>query len=86
MAHPAFKIALLAGAVGLAATGFARADCESDLIQLEDAFKAPNLAVDAKAALEVAKSKAVAALKKDDDAACHAAVDEGLTKAGMKLK
>jgi hypothetical protein len=86
MVHKILAIALLSGTVGLSATGLARADCESDLIQLEEAFKAPNLSTDAKAALEVAKKNAVAALKKDDDVACHKAVEEGVAKAGLKMK
>jgi len=80
------KIALCAVAIGLAATGVARADCESDLLQLEAAFKTPNLAAPARAALDGAKPIAVAALKKDDDAACHKAVADGLNKAGIALK
>jgi hypothetical protein len=86
MNHAVFKIALLAAGLVFAASGAARADCESDLLQLEAAFQSPNLSTDAKAALEAAKTKAVAALKKDDDATCHAAVAEGLTKAGIKIK
>jgi hypothetical protein len=86
MAYDILRTALLAATIGIAGTGFAWADCESDLIQLEEAFKAPNLTPDATAALETAKTQAVAALKKDDDGACHKAVDQGLTKAGLKLK
>ena len=37
------KIILLSVTLGLAATAVARADCESDLIQLEGAYKTPNL-------------------------------------------
>jgi len=77
--------ALLASCLGLVATG-ASADCESDLVQLEAAFKAPNLSPQAKTALEAAKAAAVAALKKDDDKACHKAVAEGLAKAGMTMQ
>ena len=83
---PSLKLALIAATVGFVTTGAALADCESDLIQLEAAYTVPNLTADAKAALDIAKEKAVAALKKDDDAACHKAIDEGMTKAGMKLK
>jgi hypothetical protein len=79
-------IALLSVAFGVAAGSVARADCESDLIQLEQALKAPNLTAIGKAALDEASTKAVAAMKKDDDAACHTAVSEGMTKAGMTLK
>lgn len=64
----------------------ARADCESDLKQLEHAFTTSNLTATAKTALDSAKVKAVAALKKDDDKTCHAAVAEGLSKAGIKMK
>ena len=79
------KLALLASAIGLAATGVARADCESDLKQLEAAYKTPNLSAGAKSALDGAKVAAVAALKKDDDKTCHTAVADAMTKAGMKL-
>jgi len=86
MTHNILKAVLLSATIGVAATGVARADCESDLIQLEKAFKAPNLTAAAKIALDDAKTKAVSALKKDDDAACHKAIVEGMTKAGMTLK
>lgn len=81
-----WNFALCSVAIGLAATSIARADCESDLIQLEQAFKTPTLAAEAKTALDEAKPLAVAALKKDDDAACHKAVLDGMAKAGMTLK
>ena len=45
------KIAFLAVAVLIATAAIARADCESDLIQLQDAYKAPNLTADGKAAV-----------------------------------
>ena len=64
----------------------ARADCESDMNQLEAALKTPNLSADAKAALDDARVKSVAAMKKDDDATCHKAIAEALPKAGLKLK
>jgi hypothetical protein len=80
------KVILCSAVVGLAATEIARADCERDLIQLEQAFKTPNLAPSAKAALDEARPVAVAALKKDDDATCHKAIVDGMTKAGMTLK
>lgn len=80
------KNALLSATIGVALTGAARADCERDLLQLEQAFKAPNLSTVAKTALDDAKTKAVAALKKDDDKTCHNAIADGMTKAGLKLK
>jgi hypothetical protein len=86
MSRNFWKVILCSAAIGLAATGIARADCERDLIQLEQAFKAPNLAANAKAVLEEAKPVAVAALKKDDDATCHKAIADAMTKAGMTLK
>ncbi len=86
MTHSLIKAALLTAAVGLAATTAARADCESDLKQLEHAFATPKLAASAKMALDEAKVKAVAALKKDDDKTCHASIADGLSKAGIKMK
>ena len=80
------KIVLLSATIGIAVAGVARADCESDLIQLENAYKKPDLAAPAKASLDAAKTKAVAAMKKDDDKTCHAAVSEGLKKAGIAMK
>jgi hypothetical protein len=85
MSRNFWNVALCSVAIGLAATSIARADCESDLIQFEQAFKTPNLAANAKAALDDAKPLAVAALKKDDDAACHKAIADGMAKAGMAL-
>lgn len=86
MRHNLLKLVLLSATIGIAATSIARADCESDLIQLEQAFKAPNLTADAKLALDDAKTKAVSAFKTDDDATCHKIIAQGLTKAGMTLK
>lgn len=86
MTNSMLKAVLLSATIGIAATGVARADCESDLLQLEQALKIPNLTPTAKAALDEAKTKAVAAMKKDDDKTCHGAIDQGMTKAGMKLK
>ncbi|TAJ28565.1 hypothetical protein [Bosea sp. (in: a-proteobacteria)] len=85
MTHSLIKAAYLTVAVGIAATTAARADCESDLKQLEHAFTTPNLAAPAKTALDEAKVKAVAALRKDDDKTCHSAVAEGLNKANLKM-
>ena len=80
------KLLLLSAAIGIGATTAARADCESDLLQLETAFKATTLTPVAKTALEEAKTKAVAALKKDDDKSCNIAIKTGMTKAGLTLK
>ena len=78
-------IALVAGTIGFGFTA-ARADCESDMIQLETALKAPKLTPDAKTALDDARMKSVAAMKKDDDATCHKVIADALPKAGMTLK
>jgi hypothetical protein len=86
MHHRSPKIVFLAVAALIATAAIARADCESDLIQLQDAYKAPNLTADGKTALDEAKSKAVSALKKDEDAACHKSIAEAMTKAGLKLQ
>lgn len=86
MTRTVLKIALLAATFGIAATGIARADCESDMIQLEQAYKTPNLAAPAKAALDEAKTKSVEAMKKDDDTGCHKAIADALPKAGLTLK
>ncbi len=84
MTNHLVKILLLSSAIGLAAGSVARADCESDLVQLEAAYATPNLTPVQKSALDEAKPIAVAALKKDDDAKCHIAIAESLTKAGIK--
>ena len=86
MTNHLVKIILLSATLGLAVTSIARADCESDLIQLEAAYKTPNLTPVQKAALDEAKTKAVVALKADNDKACNAAVVDGMTKAGLKMK
>ena len=86
MTRNLIKLALLSATIGLAATSIARADCESDLIQLEAAYKTPNLTPVQKTALDEAKTKAVAALKADNDKTCNAAIVEGMTKAGLKMK
>ena len=58
----------------------------ADLIQLEQAYKTPNLTAAATSALDEAKTKALAAFKTDDDDTCHKAIADGMTKAGMTLK
>ena len=86
MTNPHLKIILLSAVLAVATASVARADCESDLKQLEQAFKTPSLKPEAKAALDEAKAKAVPALKEDDDKTCHTAIAEGMTKAGLTLK
>ena len=86
MWHRLPRLLLLSAAAVVAAAGAARADCEADLIQLEQAYKAPKLTGEARQALDGAKTKAVSALKKDDDATCHEAIADGMSKAGMTLR
>ena len=86
MTNKLVKIVLLSATMGIIAATVARADCESDLLQLEAAYKTPSLTPVQKTSLDEAKTKAVAALKKDDDKNCNAAIVEGMTKAGLKMK
>lgn len=84
---PKFLLSIgLAAATTLTMAAAARADCESDLVQLEDAYKAPALTPAARAVLDDAKTTSVSALKKDDDAACHRAIADALGKIGAPLK
>jgi hypothetical protein len=86
MRHVPAKTALVSAAILFAAIGSARADCESDMFQLEAAMKTPNLSADAKSGLDDAATKATEAMKKDDDAACHQAIADAMSKAGLPLK
>lgn len=86
MRYASLSTLMLAAAMGTLAAGAARADCESDMIQLEQAMKAPNLTPAATSALNDAKDKSVSAMRKDDDKGCHDAIAAALPKAGMTLK
>ena len=86
MWHRFPRLLLLSAAAVVAAAGAARADCEDDLLQLEQAFKTPNLSATGKAALEDAKTKAVSAMKKDDDATCRRVIADAMAKAGLTFK
>lgn len=78
--------ALLALALSVLAVGAARADCESDMLQLEDAMKAPNQTPEVRAAYEAGAAEAASAMRKDDDGTCHQAIADALAKAGKALK
>lgn len=78
--------AALAVAVLLAGAGAARADCESDMLQLEDAMKAPDQTPAVKAAYDDAAKKSASAMRKDDDDTCHKVIGDALAKAGKTLK
>ena len=64
----------------------ARADCESDMLQLEDAMKAPGQTPEVQAAYKDGATKAASAMRKDDDATCHKAIADALAKGGKSLK
>jgi hypothetical protein len=85
MTRTSLTLALAALALG-ACTALARADCESDMIQLETALKTPNLTPGGKTALQDASVKSVAAMKKDDDDTCHRVIADAMLKAGLTLK
>lgn len=78
--------ALLALALSVAAAGAAHADCESDMLQLEDAMKAPNQTPEVKAAYDAGAAKAASAMRKDDDQTCHKAIADALATSGKALK
>lgn len=83
MSHKFLKLLIVSAAMAVGATGMARADCEADLTQLEEAMATPNLSADAKAILDEAGAAGAAAMKKDDDETCNKAVMAGLAKAGL---
>jgi hypothetical protein len=80
------RVILGSCALAVSASQIARADCESDMVQLEEAYKTPGLSAEAKAALDKAKTKSVAAMKKDDDTGCHQAIADSMSKAGIPIK
>ncbi|MFI5013883.1 MAG: hypothetical protein ACHQAY_16205 [Hyphomicrobiales bacterium] len=78
------KLIALLAIIGAASVGTARADCEADVAQLDQAMKAPTLTIDAKTILRDAKKKAVEAVKKDDDETCKKVITEAMVRAGVK--
>lgn len=79
-------IVLATLALTAATASAAQADCESDMLQLEAAMKTPNQTQAVKAAYDDAAKKSSEAMRKDDDAGCHAAIVDALGKAGKTLK
>ena len=65
-----------------AASALAYADCESDLLQLEAAMKAPGHTPEHLAMMKEAGAKASEALRKDDDAGCNKFVMDVLKATG----
>ncbi len=91
MSHAIPRQAVLASALALLvvsplAAGAARADCESDMLQLEDAMKAPDQTPEVKAAYEAGAAKAASAMRKDDDDTCHRVIGDALARSGKALK
>jgi len=76
------KTTILAIALLSAASALAYADCESDLLQLEAAMKAPGHTPEHLAMMKEAGAKASEALRKDDDAACNKFVMDVLKATG----
>ena len=82
MFNTVLKSAFMAITITLAASSYAQADCEADLLQLEDALAKPDLTADNKTVLETAGEKASTALRKDDDDVCHTIVMDALAATG----
>lgn len=73
----------LIAAVLLTLSAAARADCETDMAQLDQVLKAPSLTTDARKALLTAKKQAIAAVKTDDDVTCNKVITAALKQAGV---
>jgi hypothetical protein len=82
MINTLLKSAFLALTLTMAASTLAHADCEADLLKLEDALAKPDLTADNKTTLEAAGEKASTALRKDDDDVCHQIVTDALAATG----
>jgi hypothetical protein len=82
MFNTLLKSALVAITLGLVGPTLAYADCEADLLKLEDALAKPDLSADNKAALEAAGEKAATAMRKDDDDVCNKLVMDALALVG----
>ncbi len=80
------RTAVVALAIAIATTGMARADCESDMLQLEEAMKAPGQTPAVQAAYKDGAAKAASAMRKDDDDTCHKAIADALATSGKALK
>jgi hypothetical protein len=83
MINSLLKSALVAITLGLVGPTLAYADCEADLLKLEDALAKPDLTADNKAALEAAGEKAATAMRKDDDDVCNKLVMDALALVGV---
>jgi hypothetical protein len=70
--------------MGFTAVGTARADCEADMVKLDQGMRASILTPGAKTILHDARKKAVEAVKKDD-VMCNKVMTAALTRAGLKM-
>ena len=83
MFQPSLRNFTLIAAAFLTLSAAARADCETDMAQLDQVLKTPSLIADARKALLAAKKQAVAAVKTDDDATCNKVITAALKQAGV---
>lgn len=83
MFQPSIRSSTLIAAVLLTLSATARADCETDMAQIDQVLKTPSLTTDARRALLAAKKQAVAAVKTDDDATCNKVITAALKQAGV---
>ncbi|SDR62240.1 hypothetical protein SAMN05519103_07787 [Rhizobiales bacterium GAS113] len=84
MSHRSGKLIMLLAFTGLASIGTARADCEADMAQLDQAAKGSAFTAKAKTILEDARKKAIEAVKKDDDETCNKVITDAMMRAGVK--
>lgn len=82
MFRPSVRNSTLIAAALLTLSAAARADCETDMAQLDQVLKIPNLTTDARKALLAAKKQAIVAVKTDDDATCNKVITTALKQAG----
>jgi hypothetical protein len=82
MINTLLKSAFFAFAITMTTSTYAFADCEADLLKLEEALAKPDLSADMKTALETAGEQASSALRKDDDDVCNKIVMDALAAAG----
>ncbi len=83
MSNQAVRVPVLITAVLLSISAIARADCETDMAQLDEVLKSPSLSADGKKGLLDAKKKAIAAVKTDDDATCNKVIVAAIKQAGV---
>ena len=83
MSRKSIPYAAIIAAALLSVAAAARADCEADMAQLDQALKNPSLSATGKTGLLEAKKKAIAAVKTDDDATCNKVIVAAIKQAGI---